>query len=189
MQRIHSSLWQSSRNGTNAYGNTNYNPRTHSSALNSSWGIYQTAGNFLSETHTFGAFDGTYLNVHRNEGNGTCGLYGYEVASARFGITPNSFGGQFIATFSSASTKTLTYDRSNLSLSASTSGAAGGTALLPNQPYYLFTLNINGAPYSGQYYNGTLSSFFAGDFLSTSEVTIIDGLINNFNTSLNRNLY
>jgi hypothetical protein len=179
----------STGNGTNGYGNTNYNPRTNSSALNASWGIYQTADNFFGEKHPFGAFDGTFLNVHRGENNGTIGLYGYEVSSARSFLTPNSFGGQFIATFSSASTKTLTYDRSNLSLSASTTAPAGGTALLPNQPYYLFTLNINGAPYSGQYYNGTLSSFFAGDFLSNSEITIIDGLINNFNTTLNRNLY
>ena len=172
------------------YGNTNYNPNTQSSPTNNSWGIYATEGNFDSEKYSWGAYDGTNLNNHRKDTATTVGLYGYTVGASRGSLTGvSNFGGFWIATFSSGSTKSLFHNYSDVSTSGSTSLAADGTPALPNQPYYLFVLNLNGSPYTGQYYYGNIQSFFSGDYLTNTEVSIIDSLINTFQTTLGRNIY
>jgi hypothetical protein len=173
--------------GGSGYGNTNYNPSIQSSATDTSWGIYQTLGNFDAEIYSFGAFDGTSINNHRNDAGNNIGLFGFDVNAVRTTlIIPGSKSGSYIATFT-GTTKTFHFNYSTLS--QSNSGVAGGAALLSNQPYYLFTLNLQGSPYSGNYYNGRIQSWFTGDYLTTSEVNTIDGLINTFQTTLGRNLY
>jgi hypothetical protein len=172
------------------YGNTNYNPSIQSSPTNNSWGLYATAGNFNGETYSWGAYDGTNLNNHRKDTATTAGLYGYDVGASRGSLAfVSNFGGSWIATFNSGSTKSLFHNYSDVSTSGSTSLAAGGTPALPNQPYYLFVLNLNGSPYTGQYYYGNIQSFFSGDYLTNAEVSIIDALVNTFQTTLGRNLY
>jgi hypothetical protein len=65
----------------------------------------------------------------------------------------------------------------------------GGTPRLSNQPTYTHTLNINGSPYSGQYWNGTMSFLWFGKSMSSSEVSTLSSIINTFQTSLGRNTY
>jgi hypothetical protein len=170
------------------YGDTQYNPNIESSPTDTSWGIYLTEGNFDGEVYSFGAYDGTSINNHRKDTSTIVGLYGYGLD--RISLTSISdFNGSWISTINSGSTKTLTHNISNTSTSGTTSGAATGTVALVNEPYYLFVLNLFGSPYSGQYYYGTMMSFFSGDYLTSSEILTIDTIINAFQTSLGRNLY
>jgi len=176
-------------NGSTTYGNTNYNPRNESSATDTSWGIYHTAGNFGAnngETYSFGAFDGTYINNHSHP-PGNLRIYGYNVGSNYNIGNPTDYNGSYISTITSG-TKAL-YHNLGSGSSLSGSSAPGGSAFLVNQPYYLFTLNLNGSPYSGNYFNGRIQHFFNGDYLTPSETTTMMGILNTFETTLGRNLY
>lgn len=179
--------------GTNGdYGNTNYNPNTQASPTNTAWGIYGTNGNFGDnggEVYSFGAYDGNEINNHRREDASNVGLYGYDVGSARNTIAVASTSdGQYTATFDSSNVKTI-YFNADVGGYATSNTTAGGTVALTNQPYYLFTLNINGSPYSGNYWDGRLSFFWVGEYLNTSEVETINDIITVFNTNLGRNVY
>ena len=176
--------------GSTTYGNTNYNPRNESSATNTSWGIYHTLDNFGAnngETYAFGAFDGTYLNNHYyRPATNNMSLYGYTTTSSFIG-NPTDVKGSYISTITTG-TKAL-YHNLGSGSSLSGSSAPSGSAFLTNQPYYLFTLNINGSPYTNNYFNGRIQHFFNGDYLSPSETTTMMGILNTFETSLGRNLY
>jgi hypothetical protein len=182
--------------GGSGYGNTNYNPRNEASPTDTSFGIYHTAGNFGAnngETYTWGAFDGTYVNNNRyNTGIIQFGILGYTTGSP-FNKTlsggSGNRGGSWIGTFDSTPTKTVYHNASDPGSADSTGGTPSGSAFLANQPYYLFTLNLNGSPYTGNFFNGSIRSFFIGKYFTQSEVETIDGLINTFNTALSRNTY
>ena len=176
--------------GTNGdYGNTNYNPNTQGTATDFAWGIYGTNSNFDGEIYQFGAYDGTYINNHRRETSGAVGLYGYDVGSSRNTIAVASTSdGQYTATFDNSNNKTI-YFNADIGGYATNTAAAGGTAALANQPYYLFTLNINGSPYTGNYWSGRLSFFWVGEYLNTTEVETINTIITTFNTDLGREVY
>jgi len=176
-------------NGSTTYGNTNYNPRNESSATDTSWGIYHTAGNFGAnngETYSFGAYDGTYINNHYYPPS-SLRLYGYTTNPQLVLGNPTNVNGSYISTITSG-TKALYH---NLGSASSISGSSvpGGSAFLVNQPYYLFTLNLNGSPYAGNYYNGRIQHFFNGSYLTPSETTTMMGILNTFETTLGRNLY
>lgn len=176
--------------GSTAYGNTNYNPRNESSATDTSWGIYHTLDNFggnNGEIYSFGAFDGTYLNNHYYRPNiNQIDLYGYTTNFALIG-TPSNVSGSYISTITGG-TKALYHNLNSIS-SLSGSATPSGSAFLTNQPYYLFTLNINGSPYAGNYYNGRIQHFFNGSYLTPAETETMMGLLNTFETSLGRKLY
>jgi len=186
--------------GTNGdYGNTNYNPSTEATATDFAWGIYGTNANFGDnggEKYQFGAFDSTtnLINNHRRENASSVGLYGYNVNFTRNEIAVvNTLDGQYTATFLStggSNTKTLYFNADTPSYPTSNT-SAGTPATLVNQPYYLFTLNINGSPYSGNYWDGRLSFFWAGELgsMSGADVATMNSIITTFQTDLGRELY
>jgi hypothetical protein len=181
--------------GTNGdYGNTNYNWSTEAASNSVAWGIYNTAGNFgqnASEIYSHGGYDGTYLNAHVGLIT-SMELRGWEVFEPYGGTTiavPRTSDGQAVGTFdTSTSTKKLYW---NADVPGYLSGArvvSGGIGLA-NQEEFLFTLNINGNPYTGNYWNGRLSFFWIGEYLNDTEVETISEIITTFNTSLSRNVY
>jgi hypothetical protein len=166
-------------NNGSGYGDTNYVPSVQSSPTDTAWGIYQTAGNMFSEVYSFGGYDGTYLNNHYFTSSMI--LYGYNTTQGA-AIASATAEGSWIGTFDSSNVKTL-YKNGG----SSSSFSAGGSVGLSTQPYFLFTLNINGSPYNP--YTGRLQSFFTGDYLTPSQVVIMDAQINTFQTALGRNFY
>jgi len=181
--------------GTNGdYGNTNYNWSTEAASNSVAWGIYNTAGNFgdnISEVYSHGGFDGTYLNTH--VGTPTLmQLRGWQVAEPYGGTAiavPKTSDGQAVGTFNtSTSTKKLYWNADVLGYLSGARVVSGGIGLA-NQTEFLFTLNINGNPYSGNYWNGRLSFFWIGEYLNDTEVETISQIITTFNTSLSRNVY
>ena len=181
--------------GTNGdYGNTNYNWSTEAASNSVAWGIYNTAGNFgqnSGEIYSHGAYDGTYLNT--NVGNNiTMELRGWEVFEDYGGTqiaVPRTTDGQAVGTFNtSTSTKKLYWN-------ADVPGYLSGARVvslgigLANQTEFLFTLNINGSPYSGNYWDGRLSFFWIGEYLNDTEVETISTIITTFNTDLSRQVY
>ena len=179
-------------NTGSGYGNTNYNPSIESSPTNSSTGYYLVGGNIgggNGEVFPVGSYDGTYLNTqYQNSGAQTIGIYGYNTSRVEALRTFASWDGSYIGTFDNTPTKS-TYKDASGGDSQIVSGSTTGSAGLPNQPYYVMVLNVNGSPYSGQFYNGRVQSVFCGDYLTPSEVNTIDGLINTFHTTLGRNIY
>jgi hypothetical protein len=172
-------------NGSNGYGSTNYTPSTEASATDMSWGIYQTAGNMganSGEVYSFGAYDGTYINNHYYLA-GDMKLYGYNVPAAGSSAPPSA-AGSWIATFDSSNNKSL-YLNGSSQFTVSASGSVG----LSTVPYFLFTLNLFGSPYTGNYYDGRLQSFFTTTNLTSGQVATMDNIINTFQTSLGRNIY
>jgi len=171
-------------NTGSGYGDTNYNPTVQSSPTDTSWGIYQTAGNMENEIYSFGAATTdtgqVTVNNHYYAG-GYVVLYGYANGnqSNGFASTPE---GSWIATFGSSNIKD--FYRNGV---ASTQATAGGISELVNVPYFLFTLNLNGSPYNP--FTGRLQSFFTGNYLTQAQAEDIDAQINTFQTALGRNLY
>jgi hypothetical protein len=171
-------------NNSNGYGNTNYNPSVEASATNTSWGIYHTAGNMGGETYSFGAAStagGVRLNNHYFVGGNNMTVYGYSNSYVSM-IATASAQGSWIGTFNSSNLKNLA--RNGVS---STAVSADGTVALVNLKYYLFTLNINNAPYNP--FTGRIQSFFITKYLTPAQVTTFDTIINTFQTSLGRNFY
>jgi hypothetical protein len=171
-------------NNSNGYGNTNYNPSVEASATNTSWGIYHTAGNMGGETYSFGAAStagGVRLNNHYFVGGNNMTIYGYSNSYVSM-IATASAQGSWIGTFNSSNLKNLA--RNGVS---STAVSADGTVALVNLKYYLFTLNINNAPYNP--FTGRIQSFFITKYLTPAQVTTFDTIINTFQTSLGRNFY
>lgn len=183
--------------GGSGYGNTNYIPSVQASPTDISFGVYHTTGNFGAangEQFTWGGFDGTNLiSNYGNTGTNLYSIYGYNTTwnTTSQNIGSQGFGGSWIGTFDSSNTKSLFHNisSSNSSITGTTSGAASGTAALSTQSFYLFTLNLNGSPYAPNYFTGRIQNFFVGQYLTSSEVSIIDGLINTFQTTLGRNTY
>lgn len=179
-------------NGSNAYGNTNYNAYTSSDPLNFGWGIYMyDDGNFGGEIYNSGAFDGTYISTMRGDSSSLVGCYGYTVGDSRGSLTiptPNDFTGNYMFTFNSSQLKSL-YRNYDAGSGTTANISMPGTPVLSNQPIYTHTLNINGAPYSGNYWNGTMSFYWIGESMSSSEITTLSTIINTFQTSLGRNTY
>jgi hypothetical protein len=171
-------------NNSNGYGNTNYNPSVEASATNTSWGIYHTAGNMGGETYSFGAAStagGVRLNNHYFVGGNNMTVYGYSNSYVSM-IATASAEGSWIGTFNSSNLKNLA--RNGVS---STAVSAIGTVALVNLKYYLFTLNLNNAPYNP--FTGRIQSFFITKYLTPAQVTTFDTIINTFHTSLGRNFY
>jgi len=183
--------------GGSGYGNMNYIPSSNLLATDVSYGIYHTAGNFGAangEQFTWGSFNGTYLiSNYYNSGTLQYSIYGWNTTwnTTAQPIGLQGAGGSWIGGFDNGGVKHLYHNISSdvSTLTGTTSGIASGSAQLSTQPFYLFTLNINGSPYSPNFFNGRIQSFFVGNYLTESEVNIIDGLINDFHTTLGRNLY
>jgi hypothetical protein len=176
-------------NGTNGYGDTNFNARTESDPLNYSWGCYVYApGNWDQETYIFGAYDGSYITNMRVDVAPQIGLFGYSIAEDRNGITVPELEGMYIATFDSSKNKTIYYNYNGGSPLSSTA-FGGADAQLQNQNTYTHVLNLLGSPYAGQYCTGTISFLYFGESLTSGEVATLSGIINNFQTALGRNTY
>ena len=173
-------------NSSGDYGNTNYNLNTFGDPNNFGYGIYATEGNYGEEFYQFGAFDGTNLQAYRGDSTSTIGIAGWSNgARPNINVNVGDRDGQFTGTFS-GTTKTL-YFKDGGTNDTSVSGTATGTAALPNQPFFLFTLNLNGSSYEP--YNGRIQTFWVGESLTSGEVTTINTIINDFNTTLGRTLY
>lgn len=173
--------------GNNAdYGNTNYNLNTFGDPNNFGYGAYLTEGNFNGEVYQYGAFDGTNLQAYRGDSATNIGIAGWSNAGRpSISVPQGQRDGQFTVTFS-GTTKTL-YFKDGGTNDTSISGTATGTAALTNQPFFLFTLNLNGSAYRA--YNGRIQTFWVGESLTSGEVTTINTIINDFNTTLGRTLY
>ena len=181
-------------NNGSGYGNTNYNPSVQSSPTNNGYGYYIVGGNIgggNGEVLPLAAYDGSINSPYQNSGANVIGIYGY--TNLRTGtditFTGSSYNGSYIATINSTPIKSLYYNYSNLGNRQTTSGSPIGTSALPNQPYYMFVLNLNGAPYTGQFYTGRFQFAFMGDTLTSAQVETIDDIINEFQTELGRNTY
>ena len=179
-------------NTGSGYGNTNYNPSIETSPTDNSIGYYLVGGNIgggNGEVFPVGSYDGTYLHTqYQNSGAQVIGIYGYDTSRVEAARTFTNWSGSYIGTYDNTPTKS-TYKDASGGDSQIVSGSTTGSAGLPNQPHYVMVLNVNGSPYSGQYYNGRVQSVFCGDYLTPSEVNTIDGLINTFHTTLGRNIY
>lgn len=176
--------------GTNGYGDTNFNASVSAIALDYSWGVYvYDKGNFGGEVYLNGAFDGTYLSMFRGDSSTEVGLYGYNGSNPRLAITvPTDNKGLYISTFDSTSTKSIYYNYNSAS-PVSGSSSAGSPANLANQPIYSHVLNLNGGPYTGNYCSATTSFLYFGKSLTSGEVTTLSSIINTFQTTLSRNTY
>jgi hypothetical protein len=182
-------------NGSNAYGTTYYIANVSSNPLNYGWGIYMyDDGNFAANTgevYNSGAFDGTYLSTMRGETTTTVGLYGYGVGDPRGSLsipTASDYTGNYAFTFNSSKLKSL-YRNYNVGSGTTTSLTMAGTAALSNQDIYVFVLNLNGSPYIGNYWSGTMSFYWIGESMTTGEVSTLSTIINTFQTTLGRNTY
>jgi hypothetical protein len=179
-------------NGSDGYGNTYFNTYVSSDPLNYGWGVYMyDDGNFGNEVYNSGAFDGTYISTMRGDTSNQVGCYAYQVGDARGALsipTTNDYTGNYVFTFNSSQLKSL-YRNYDVGSGTTASLTMGGTPRLSNQPTYTHTLNINGSPYSGQYWNGTMSFLWFGKSMSSSEVSTLSSIINTFQTSLGRNTY
>ena len=179
-------------NGTNGYGNTNYNPNVEATAGDIGYGLYQTLGNFGAEKYSWGAYqDGSYLITYRGDGATSVGLFGYTVSIRDAGVTTVSNEGHFMAHFSGSGTnyKQMYYNYSDVTNGDTNTGNAGTNIGNPNFNYYLFVLNFNGSPYASNYTTTTIRSFYHGLALTPTEALAIDTAINDFQTSLGRNIY
>ena len=181
-------------NNGSGYGNTGYVPRTHASPTNYSNGNYVVGGNIgggNGEVFTMGVFDAPYLtNPFQNSGGGAFGVYGYtNLSKYQSPITFSSFNGSYISTFDSTPTKSVYKNYSDIGDRQVVSGATGGVALLANLETFVMVLNLNGSPYTGQYYTGRMQFAFMGDSFTPAQVETIDSIINAFQTALGRNTY
>lgn len=179
-------------NGSNGYGNTYYNTYVSSNPLNYGWGVYMyDDGNFGSEVYNSGAFDGTYISTMRGDTSSQVGCFGYNVGDARCALSIPGFAdytGSYSFTFDSSQLKSL-YRNYDVASGTTCSTTMPGTPRLSNQPIMTHTLNINGSPYTGNYWSGTMSFYWIGESMTSSEVSTLSSIINTFQTSLGRNIY
>ena len=180
------------------YGNTNYNWSTEAASNSVAWGIYNTAGNFgqqSGEVYSHGAYDGIYLNTNVAPNTAVTtdmALRGWRVGEAFAGAqipVPRTSDGQAVGTFNASTLTKKLYWNADVPGYLSGSRVVTSGIGLANQTEFLFTLNINGSPYTGKYWDGRLSFFWIGEYLNTAEVETISSIISTFNTSLGRNVY
>jgi hypothetical protein len=173
-------------NGYQGWGNTNYVPNVEASPTDMSFGIYLTAGNMGDEIYPFGAATTgpiitniLYLPAPYTQMR----LYGYTNISDS-PITITTADASWIGTFDSSNNKTLA--RNGVS---ATPAACVGSPALVNEPYYLFTINLNGGVYGSNFFTGRIQTFFTTTYLTSGQVSTMDNIINTFQTTLGRNLY
>jgi hypothetical protein len=136
------------------------------------------------ETYSFGAIStagGVKVINHYFIAGNNMTIYGYTNSFVGM-ITPTTAQGSWIGTFSSSNLKNIA--KNGVS---STATAAVGTVALPTVKHYLFTANLNNAPYNP--FTGRIQSFFITKYLTPAQVTTFDTIINTFQTSLGRNFY
>jgi hypothetical protein len=180
----------STGNGTNAYGNTNWN--YHNWAQDDiSCGVYQTTENTSTnnEELQLGVFDGTpfRLQIQLNNTQLADAKYGVRTGSntATYVNNNGNIDGNYILNRTGS---TVGYLYRNNSLVV-TNTSSYTKPVSGNRDIFLFTLNLNGSAYSNSYANQTLSFSFMGQGLSNTEISALDGIINTFQTSLGRNTY
>ena len=127
--------------------------------------------------------------IYVNNSTINIGIYGWDTSNILSTFTGSSYSGSYIGTFNSTPLKSWYKNYSSLSTLQTNSVTPGGSAILPNQPYFIMVLNLNGSPYSGQYYTGRNQFAFMGEYLTPTEVEEIDSIINTFQTTLGRNTY
>ena len=178
-------------NGVNGYGNTNYTPSTDSSTNEIGYGIYQSLG-ADGEKYAFGAYNNgaePWLNSYRHNTSTNMTCYGYSNGFNNTPITTVSSEGHFMVNFSGTSStgKSLYYNYSDVINGSSNTGDPGSPAGRSSIPYYIFTLNLGNNPY--QYGTFYIRSFYHGLTLTPTEALAVDTAINDFQTSLGRNIY
>jgi len=180
----------STGNGTNAYGNTNWNYHNWGQD-DISCGVYQITENTSTKTEELqlGIFDGTpfRLQIQLNNTQLATGKYGLRTGSntATYVDNNGNINGNYILN-RTGSTVGYLYRNSSLVV---TNTASYTKPVSGNKDVFLFTLNLNGSPYSNAYANQTLSFSFMAQGLSNTEITTLDGIINDFQTALGRNTY
>lgn len=175
--------------GTNGdYGNTNFTPSIDGGGNDFSYGIYTTAGNFDQEKYMFGALGNGFLDIPRGDSVNQVGIYGWS-ASQRQAMTFTRGDGQYTGTFDTTSGEKTLYFNADVVGYPSTTSTPGGGFGRANQDVFLFTLNLNGSPYTNNYWDGSCRFFYYGDYLTQSEVETINTVIQTFQTSLGRNTY
>jgi hypothetical protein len=176
-----------------AYGNTRYVPRTHASPSNHSDGFYAVGGNLgggNGETFPMGVYEAPLLSqIAYNSATNILQVYGYNTTPPFYQATLTAdVNGSYISNFDATPTKSG-YRNWSSSNKQVVSGATVGSAILPSFETYLFVLDLNGSPYTGQYYTGRIQFAFMGKSFTPSEVETLDGIINTFQTTLGRNTY
>ena len=165
-------------NGTNGYGNLNFNPRTHLGAQ-SSMGTYCRVNNTLSGRVDYGSsnLDG-FQNACLIASFGNL-IYFQNIGSGNDITTPNATTNAFFHTGLDTSNNLFAFKNSTLLLSKTP--AVIGTP--PNVNTTLFAFNAGGA---GSFSPRPSSFFFAASGTTQSDNASIYSRIQAFQTTLNR---
>ena len=181
----------STGNGTNGYGNLNWNLQTlfPHGTTNSHWGAYCAQGG--SSTYIFGGWDSANgnsrpmtLEVYNGGGNDVYRNYNTNSSAIIFSGVPS--GNAYV----------LGTMRSNTDRQAYHNGVSIGTnttnegQLAPGLNAYIGAANSGSNPTGPTgYSNHRLQFLNVGSGLTNSEVTTLTNIIQTFQTSLGRNTY
>ncbi len=164
-------------NGTNGYANTKLIPNTSLSLNDTSMNNYVNSSMVSSVGYVMGIFRaGKYLYIRRGTSPG--GLdNGVNSVAIAVGVTYT--GGRMVSLSRAAAANFKRFETGNAD--ATITNASG---ILSTEEFYLFGLNENGSPNS---YNGFTHAWDSiGASISSAEFLILDSIVNDFQTNLNR---
>jgi hypothetical protein len=159
-------------NGINAFANTFLSPFTNLSLNSHSFGIYSRTNN--TTVKVYGTFDSANFLQHNFSGNFISGASGSNI------LTYTASPSQKLMLASRTSSTLFTAYRDGTSIGTNTNVNTGQSIL----PFYLFARNSNGT--ADLFTSNELSFAFLGDGLNSTEVTALNTLVNNMQTTLGR---
>jgi len=171
-------------NGTNGYADTKLNPSTVLSANNIHLSYYSRTNSAVASSSTMGAdsaIDNLRLIIRRTSdiafaiiGNATKGLSQFLVTDSR---------GLFVANAPNSTTRELYKNSTSLTPTSQSGLGLNGT---PNANLYLSAYNNNGVVF--EYDNKQCAFSSIGEGLSSAEVSLLNQLVTEYQTTLSRNV-
>jgi hypothetical protein len=171
-----------------AAANTGFNMSSNYPGNDMTFGAYVNSTPSFNDNYIIGAFE-TFQNfVSWDYRVGAAGIdLKYTQNTTTYRIDIDSDVENAIGFTQATSDGTGIIFRHENILSATTlTGAIEGTGL-PNLEMYICNLNLAGTPYRPQ--EGRVCFAYIGDYMDSSELSLMSSIVNNYQTSLQRNTY
>ena len=171
-------------NGTNSYGNTNFNCNTNTTITNNCVGAYSRTNGISSGTSwggSNGSFQGLQLYIKATDNNTYYAANDYITTGGGIGLIVPDTRGLFIVNRESLTSKRLY--RNGTSVTSSNPGGNNGVL---NGNLFIGARNQNGS--ADSYDNKQYAFNFVSDTLTATEITNLTTAVQAFQTTLNRNV-
>ena len=169
-------------NGTNSYGNTNFNCNTNTTITNNCVGAYSRTNGISSGVSwggIKGGFQGLQLAIKFTDNNTYYAANDYIITGSGIGLIVPDTRGLFIVNRESLTSKRLYRNGTSV-----TSSNPGGNDGVLNGNLFIGARNHNGS--ADSYDNKQYAFNFVSDTLTATEITNLTTAVQNFQTTLNR---